>query len=813
VIRPNGLWPTWMLEGMAVYFETKTSKLGRGRSPYYDAILRSYFNEGKFDVTKNNGLTFGRLSGEWPYFPGGETSYLMGYHLWNQFAKDTKNDQKIGDYSINSSHRIPFFIDGNLENVTGNEWEDYWDAFSEESKTRFSNEIAAVRKAGETRFTKISNSQYSATGGVISPDQKWLAFTETKLDQRQGLTLKNLITGQSEKIKDKIMGASMSFTPDSKNLIFSSLGRSSTFTEFSDLWLYQMDSKKFIQLTNGARAKDPQISENGKKITFISVDHGTQILKIADLTLGLKPLISNIKVIYQPSEFSMIGTPHWKNSSDIVFSLQELNQPESKIIEISTTPNSDPMVLVQNGKMNRFPFYCNQQLHYISDQTGIDNIYAGNSAITNVVTSIQFPFCSKNDELYGSLLTSNGFEIVKFSPSQNLLDQNVVVSKPDAPESITASIQSPAISFDESKIKPYSPWKNLVPRQWAPFGYLNYDGISGTSIGGIVLGFDSTGKHQYLGSISYNFKPNTLDQSFAYTYYGFRPAITLSEESFTSDIAADVNESNYKRTNEVKLKFDHLIRWTWSSLKISPYGFIDWNSYNDILTHQKAYSFDPEFSHPHVAGGGMRIIFSDVINSKLGFMPEGGSQFTTETQARVYQGDFTLWRFMTEYSKFIHLGNHQVFNPKLRYLGTSHPYGLDRSVALLKGKNTNDIFDDGRSFNLNRLQIRGYPNMTIKAKSSIQAGLDYHFPLDQIFNGAGPFFFNQIHGFVFGDTTYIPSNKYKNLFLPAFGLGITADTTLLWHAPVSLSLEMQYGTKKDFGGDQNFFLSINSSIL
>jgi hypothetical protein len=34
---------------------------------------------------------------------------------------------------------------------------------------------------------------------------------------------------------------------------------------------------------------------------------------------------------------------------------------------------------------------------------------------------------------------------------------------------------------------------------------------------------------------------------------------------------------------------------------------------------------------------------------------------------------------------------------------------------------------------------------------------------------------------------------------------VTADTTLFWHAPVSISIEMQYGTKKDFGGDQLFF--------
>ena len=810
VIRPNGLWPTWMLEGLAVYFETRTSILGRGRSPYYDAIVRSYFNEGKLGTVKNNGLTYGRMSGDWPYFPGGETAYLYGYQMWNQFSKLAKDDHKMGDYSINSSHRIPFFIDGNLENVTGKEWEDFWNSFVIENSARYTSEINKVKSLGETPSTKISNSEYSAIGGTISPDGQWLAFTESKLDQRQGLTLKNLKTGHAEKIKDKLDGASMSFTPDSKKLIFSSLGRNTTFTEFSDLWIYDLEQKSFTQITDGLRAKDPQLSPDGKRITFTITDHATHVLKTAELSS--ENTISNIKTVYQPSEFAMIGSPHWISNSEIVFSLQELNQAESKIVQISSTPNSVPSVIAQNGKMNRFPFFCNHQVYYVSDQSGIENVYANSKPITNVVTAIEFPFCSPTGELYGSLLTSNGFEIEKFSPTP--LISNEKVSIPNAPESIQESLRSPEIKIDESSIQPYSPWGSLLPRQWAPFSYFSYSSISGASLGGgMLLGFDASGKHQYLGIFGYNFKSATFDQSFAYTYYGFRPSITLSEESSTSDIATDLFESLYKRTHEVKLQMDHLIKWTWSSLKISPYSFIDWNSYNLIDTHEKISSSDPEYSHPNIPGAGLGVSYSDEISSRLGFMSEGGSRITTGTQARIYQSDFTLWRYMLEYSRFLSPGSHHVFNPKLRYLASSHPFGNDRSLSILKGKNTGNIFDDGTGFGLGQMQIRGYPNMTIYTKASVQGGLDYHFPIDTLFNGSGPVFFNQVHGFVFAETTYIPSNKYKNLFLPAFGLGLNSDETLFWHVPVSVSLQMQYGTKKDFGGDQTFFLSLSTSII
>ena len=194
-------------------------------------------------------------------------------------------------------------------------------------------------------------------------------------------------------------------------------------------------------------------------------------------------------------------------------------------------------------------------------------------------------------------------------------------------------------------------------------------------------------------------------------------------------------------------------------------------------------------------------------------MPEDGTSIATGTQAKVYSNDFTLWKYMLEYSRYISPGSHHVLNPKVRYLTSSHPYGYERSISVLKGKNTGSIFDNGTGFNLSQMQIRGYPNMTIYTKSSLQGSLDYHFPIDSIFNGSGPVFFNQVHGFVFAETTYIPSTKYENLFLPAFGIGLTSDQTLFWHVPVSISLQMQYGTKKDFGGDQNFFLSLTTSII
>ncbi|MBC7396282.1 MAG: hypothetical protein H7333_02470, partial [Bdellovibrionales bacterium] len=267
VIRPNGLWPIWMLEGLAVYIETHTTRLGRGRSPYYDSIVRAYLDEGRFMPTSDRPLTLDRVNGDYPYFPGGEVPYLFGYHLWNQFSKDHSNvnntDAAMGDYSLRSSSRIPYFIEGNLENVMKKNWDDYWNSFVQESQLRLGSQIEQVKALGETPHEIVTNSKYASLLGAISPNGEWLAYSQSSLDDRSRLVLKNIKSGEERKLEQKILGLGMDFSPDSRYLIYSSLQRYKTYYLYSDIMVYDLETGKTTQVTHGLRAKDPSLSADG----------------------------------------------------------------------------------------------------------------------------------------------------------------------------------------------------------------------------------------------------------------------------------------------------------------------------------------------------------------------------------------------------------------------------------------------------------------------------------------------------------------------------------------------------------------------
>ncbi|NDF15302.1 hypothetical protein EB061_08275, partial [bacterium] len=248
-VRPNGLWPSWMLEGLAVYFETRTSKLGRGRSPYYEAIVRAYFHEGKLDPQNPRALTLAkldRLAGDYPYFPGGEIPYLFGYHLWTEIA-----EKHMGELSIRSSSRVPFFLNGNLEGVARRHWGEIWAEFLQQSRDRFEPQIVRIQKEGETKSEVLLKSDFEALAAVESPDGEWIAWNDTSLNDRSRLILKNLRTGKMRKLTEKVLGVGLAFTPDSRQLIFSALVRENSYQLFSDLFIYDLKTGRETQLTQG----------------------------------------------------------------------------------------------------------------------------------------------------------------------------------------------------------------------------------------------------------------------------------------------------------------------------------------------------------------------------------------------------------------------------------------------------------------------------------------------------------------------------------------------------------------------------------
>jgi Tol biopolymer transport system component len=825
-VRPNGFWPPWMLEGLAVYFETRTSNLGRGRSPYYEGILRAFVNEGKLNSSSPEAMTLDRLNGDYPWFPGGESPYLFGYHLWEQLSRDRNfhadPERAMGDLSMNSSSRVPYFIEGNLEKVMHKNWSDYWYSFLNESRLRFQKEIDAVKSQGETPHEVVAASDYQALGGTFSPDGNWLAYTESSLDDRTRLIVKNIKTGEKKRLDEKILGVGLAFTADSRYVIYSALVREHSYDLFSDLFAYDLIEDTTHQLTHGKRAKDPVLSQNGTQLAWLSVERGTAKIEAADFSLTQEgPSIGPIKSAFVPKPFSILSSPRFSGSGEILFSNQELGSKES-FIQAVNPQSGTSRILLRNGFMNRNPVEWKQRIFFVSNETGIENIHelknGKSERITNVITGTAFPFFSPNGELYGDLLTSQGYQIVKFTWPSGPLNSGKLASF-QAPEPLEIALNSPLLTLSESNSTSYSPWASLTPRAWSPIAALNFGSQSGTSIQGAVYGFDSTGKHQYELFGGYHFLPKTVDGGLNYTLYSFRPVIDLSMSSMTTNIGSDLAGSLYRRTHEVSVRFSYPLFWARSTLTPSVAVFNRWNRVRELGTDATVSVPDFQFTNAFVPGFGAGLRFTNARSTRLGFMPEMGEDVSLVGENRFNPGNDSIAKYLASWKHYFGFGEHSVLRSKTQWFGTTRSPETPLTSTDLAGKNPNDSTDRGETLSLSQTTFRGYSDFPTSDLHPRQFGigaLDFHFPISKSFSGLDgtkPVFWSQIHGFVFSEALYLRSLRGTDVVLPSFGGGFSLDTTLLLRVPMRFNVEFQHGTRKDFGGASIFFLSVEPGAL
>ena len=196
-------------------------------------------------------------------------------------------------------------------------------------------------------------------------------------------------------------------------------------------------------------------------------------------------------------------------------------------------------------------------------------------------------------------------------------------------------------------------------------------------------------------------------------------------------------------------------------------------------------------------------------------MPETGRSLSIGTGDLINPGEFHVLKYFASYAEYLGFANHSVLTPRVRFLGSTHPTGIDQSWAKFEGRDSKVSTDRGTGVNISRLKIRGYTDVGYYTRQVGLTSLDYDIPLLTPFRGSGTsaFFSKQLHGFVFGESAWIPTRTQGMLALPSFGGGLSLDTQVLIRAPIRFNLEVQSGTRKDYGGDTTTFLSIESDSL
>ena len=803
-VMPNSAWPAWMLEGLAVWMETRLSTGGRGRSTQYNRVLRKAVEEKVFDTSAFH--TLDRINGDPPWNPSGETRYLFGYFLMNQLT-----EEELGRYSEASGRRIPYLNNLTLSSINGKSWQQLWDQWVAQATQHAEAELALIRSKPLTELSPLTVDGLRTLGSSFSPDGKFLAYSQETLHEKNSVWLRDLESGKARPLTEKVFGSSLAFTPDSREIVFSSLEKQNLYDFYSDLSAIHVKSGRVTRLSNGLRARDPDISRDGKKIVFAQTAMASIGLAWADLEHDdqgrLK--LGTVQRLWTAPMYYSAHTPKFSlDGKKVFFSVHPYGSAREDLYEINLETGASQPIFAE-GSFNRFPTLGpDGSLYFVSDSGGVDNIYRwiepGTAVpMTRVTGGLAFPSISPAGQVVAASYASSGWDLVSLTlaPQEPLPLEGIgPLSAPDPAPSIPLA----QTTYEE---KDYSPWARLAPRQWAPYAYLTSS--SGWYFGAQVLGFDTLEYHSYFAGAAWDTQVGAGDWFASYSYRQLGPTFTLSGEKKTNTSNADSQGlTDYSRKATYGLTIHRPIRWTHSILipQLSIKGERLWAYVPGVD--------EPIYSSRYVPTIDVAFSFSNAERSTLAIASEGGRQTTLGARAYLGVGNEggPVWKGLFKSVEYFRLSEHSVLSPAAKVSWTSRLSSYSPARVIAVGR-VNRLFESMPNENFEEIAIRGYPGVSIFTRGLGKFSLDYRFPIARIYRGVDvhPVYANELVGFLFAEATLVPRTTLNLLSLPSMGGGIRFSTDWAYVFPIVFSLEYHQGTREDYGGRGEVFFHVGYS--
>jgi len=567
---PNLAQPIWFIEGMAVLLESRETTAGRLRSSFYDMLLRVPYLEQRL-------FGFDQISSIPKAYPQGTAAYLYGSNLL-RYIEDRYGPEKIREISQRYADTcIPGGINRTAIEAVGRGYVGVFgaglvDDWRRAIAHRYTLEVEEAERrpltTGAVRLTWDAPSPRSEGPGPRFFADGTLVYHRVNNDQSPAYVRLDPVSGARRRIADMQGGGPATPTPDGQALIFERqnfLMLPRRIVGASDLsWndLYRLDvaAGTIRQLTNGARAHEPDVSPDGQTIVCVLVGTGSRRLALVPISGGTpRVLLPDAPGLAYTPAFSpdgrLIAYSRMKPGGFRDIHIYDLATDTDRPISIDRALDIDPR-FSPDGRY----------LLFSSDRSGINNVYAYELAtrrllqVTNTLSGAFQPAVSPDGRrLVFTGFTSDGFDLwtIPFEPATFQLAKPFANARLDSPADPDAETDSPdaapadaaAVPFPEH-VGSYVPWKYMYPRQWTvtlvsdPFG-------TGQTVQVQTSVSDPAGLHSLGFNLFFPLAGSPAAQ-VAYTYYRFWPllGLTLTKvDQVTNGLIVDGHNLDYTQRN------------------------------------------------------------------------------------------------------------------------------------------------------------------------------------------------------------------------------------------------------------------------
>ncbi|MCB0420911.1 MAG: PD40 domain-containing protein [Bdellovibrionales bacterium] len=377
VISPNMLLPRWYTEGLAVYIESYFGD-GHGRlhSQYISGLSRAFTLKNQWSH-----YSIDQLNEFPPDWLGGNRAYLLGGVLLAELFEKSGND-KIEVLNQAHSRRVPYFLNGAAENATEKSYVDWLEESYKSLRSKTEKQIQQLRKVQPAKSYPLRQPRAENVSPSISPNGKYLAYASASYREGGAVALikkgrKGFYRQKTARLVEGKGIQKISWHPTHLSFYYDAVSSFERFQLFSDIYRYDLKTKKKQQLTKGLRAHHPTVHPDGQWIYFFQNYPKGQ--RLARIDLDGK----NFAVLLEPEPWTHLIDMTFLDGQKLLISQQKKGMTRNAqlyTIKDHSLVQSSVFLSQWSGNIS-FVKMTSKGLLFSSDLSGVENLYLWESPL------------------------------------------------------------------------------------------------------------------------------------------------------------------------------------------------------------------------------------------------------------------------------------------------------------------------------------------------------------------------------------------------------------------------------------------------
>ena len=529
---PSAASPTWFLEGLAVWFESRYTGAGRVRGSWQEMVLRMAALEGEFAAAE-------RVEGASPVWPGGHRPYVYGARYLAHMAEQHGEEALIGMAEAVAGAPIPYRMNAAARTAFGVGVDESWQRWGDSLAAGARAEADALaERVPLTVGEEVAGAGRQAEQAMISPDGARLAWMRADGTSTPQIRTADPDGGRAGRLtRLNTLGGSLSWAPDG-DLVFTQLDFTDRYRLHGDLYRVE-PAGRVRRLTRGARIGHADVSPDGMRAVAVREGGGTNALVMIDLETGAAtPWI-------EAAADRHWAFPRWSPDGTRVAAVRWEAPAQMNIVVLDGEQGEVVAEITRDRAVDTTPFWSpdGRWLLWSSDRTGIPNLFAVSLVgrevgevrqVTNMLGGASHPSVDPQLRwIHFSSYHADGWHIERipwdpdswFAPQPTLPRFLGSGGRPATADLLPHP--TPDIA-DTLAAGPYRPFATLRPWYWRPLLHTAERGtdrasrlhtVLNSQVGFALAGTDLVGRHswslaariapaggRFTGSLGYSFR-------------------------------------------------------------------------------------------------------------------------------------------------------------------------------------------------------------------------------------------------------------------------------------------------------------------